>query len=236
MLSHHHKTIFVHVPKTGGQSVERVFLEDIGLTWKTRAPLLLRHNPEPSLGPERLAHLTAEQYVSCKYVPQEMFDRYFKFAFVRDPWDRVVSMYRYLPIGGSFKSFVCKVLPKSLWATQHWFVRPQADFLLDQNGAQLVDFVGRFASLEKDFFEVCRKVGLPERLPHVNAAAESRRQLPHRLAEAGKALRRGDLSHLRAAVEPTRPSKPGRDYYDREAAEAIGELYKIDVQTFGFRF
>ena len=46
MISHKHKTIFVHIPKTGGQSVESVFIEDEGLTWDTRAPLLLRRNDD----------------------------------------------------------------------------------------------------------------------------------------------------------------------------------------------
>src|SRR5689334_2187766 len=68
MLSHRFQTIFIHVPKTAGQSVERVFLEKHGLTWETRSELLLRENPDPSLGPRRLAHLYAREYVDKGYV------------------------------------------------------------------------------------------------------------------------------------------------------------------------
>jgi len=33
IISHDRKAIFVHIPKTGGPSVEQVFIEDTGLTW-----------------------------------------------------------------------------------------------------------------------------------------------------------------------------------------------------------
>ena len=59
MISHRHQCVFVHVPKTAGISIEHVFLAQYGLTWDERAPLLLRFNPDPALGPERLGHLTA---------------------------------------------------------------------------------------------------------------------------------------------------------------------------------
>jgi hypothetical protein len=77
MLCHHDRCIFVHVPKTAGQSIEHVFLDRVGLTWETRAPLLLRPNDQPRLGPPRLAHLKAREYVACKYVTPEQFAGYF---------------------------------------------------------------------------------------------------------------------------------------------------------------
>jgi len=63
LISHHDKCLFVHVPKCAGQSVEMFFLDRIGLDWERRAPLLLRPNDVPALGPPRLAHLKAAEYV-----------------------------------------------------------------------------------------------------------------------------------------------------------------------------
>jgi hypothetical protein len=77
------KSIFVHIPKNAGQSIEHVL-----------APLLLTYNNNPELGPPRLAHLKAREYVSCKYLTREQFDDYFKFAFVRDPgteWSQPIN-------------------------------------------------------------------------------------------------------------------------------------------------
>ena len=44
MISHNHEYVFVHIPKCGGQSIEHVFLNDLGLEWHNRSPLLLRPN------------------------------------------------------------------------------------------------------------------------------------------------------------------------------------------------
>ncbi len=95
MISHHHSTIFVHVPKCGGQSVEDAFLRDLGLSWEQRAPLLLHSNDQPRIGPRRLAHLTAHEYVKYRYATAEHFDTYYKFATVRDPVERFVSFFNY---------------------------------------------------------------------------------------------------------------------------------------------
>ncbi|MEL6920053.1 MAG: sulfotransferase family 2 domain-containing protein [Pseudomonadota bacterium] len=95
MISHFHKTIFVHIPKCGGMTVEHAFLEDIGLDWNRRAPFLLLKNIQPRIGPERLAHLTAAEYLKYKYCTPEHFASYYKFSVVRDPIARIVSVYNY---------------------------------------------------------------------------------------------------------------------------------------------
>lgn len=114
MICHHHKCIFIHIPKTAGQSIEHVFLDLLGLTWETRAPLLLRFNDRKELGPPRLAHLKANDYVNFKYISEELFNSYFKFSFVRNPWSRLVSFYNYRKyyLFYNFKYFVMKHLEK----------------------------------------------------------------------------------------------------------------------------
>ena len=105
MICHHYKCVFVHIPKNAGQSIEHVFLNLLNLTWETRAPLLLRCNDRLELGPPRLAHLKADEYVRYNYLTQEMFNDYFKFSFVRNPWSRIISIYKYL---GFNKKCDCK--------------------------------------------------------------------------------------------------------------------------------
>ena len=60
MISIKHKTIFIHIPKCAGQSIEYLFLKDLGINWDQRINLLLRSKKFNERGPERLAHLYAE--------------------------------------------------------------------------------------------------------------------------------------------------------------------------------
>ena len=145
MICRDYRCLFVHIPKTAGQSVEQVFLRLLGLSWETRAPLLLRGNDDPRLGPPRLAHLTAAEYVSCGYLTPAEFGTYFRFSIVRNPWDRIVSEYKYRrhPVTMDFKTYLFKRLPSPGWSEPYRHIIPQHDFLYDEAGRLLVDYVGK---------------------------------------------------------------------------------------------
>lgn len=96
MISHHHRTIFVHIPKCGGQSVENAFLADVGLDWERRAPFLLYFNAQWKVGPSAISHLTAKDYTKFHYCTPKQYDDYYKFTVVRDPVSRLVSVYNYI--------------------------------------------------------------------------------------------------------------------------------------------
>ena len=237
MISHHHKCVFIHIPKNAGQSIEHVFLDLLGLTYETRAPLLMRPNDRPELGPPRLAHLKWHEYVGCKYMTQEQFDSYFKFAIVRNPWDRAVSIYKYYRFQKtcSFADFVTRHLSDWMWQERHWFVGPQSDFICDAEGRLRVDFLGRFESLHGDFQQVCGKIGLPPiDVPHVNLSV-SRIEASKEPAN-GRAGRM--LKHLwcrrEEAAFPTYPDY--RDYYDETSRWQVADLYAPDIERFGYRF
>lgn len=240
MICHHYRCIFVHIPKCGGKSIEHIFLNALGLDWATRAPLLLRHNDCPELGPPRLAHLTAQEYVACKYITEQQYSDYFTFAIVRNPWDRMVSLYKYLafyPHHGfyrsiSFKRFVMSEFPKKLWKHHYWFVRPQSEFIFDDNGGRMVDFIGRFEALQRAVNHVCRHVGLePTTVPHVNRS--QKRWLrptinPRRLLTYGFVMLKNKMT----------PSFGGvwQDYYDTETREFVAEKYQRDIELLDYEF
>jgi Sulfotransferase family len=146
MVCRQYRCIFVHIPKVAGQSVEDFFLRLVGLTWKARSPLLLRFNGDLNQGPRRLAHLTASEYISCGHVAEQEFNSFFKFSFVRNPWDRLVSEYEFRRrrIDCEFKAFLFEHFPQPSPSDVYRHILPQTQFLLDEGGRQLVDFVGRF--------------------------------------------------------------------------------------------
>jgi len=206
MISHAHSTIFVHIPKTGGRSIEEVFLRLNGLTGKDKAALLLAPNSDPAKGPSRLAHLRAEQYVACGHVDPERFERYFKFSFVRNPWDRAVSYFHFIPFGEksgiSFAKFVEDLGVRRTAGDLRF--EQQERYICDRSGRCLVDFVGRFENLTEDFAKACDALGL------------ARPRLPHVFASRGR--------------------KPYREYYDANTRKLVAALFREDIERFGYTF
>ena len=112
--------------------------------------------------------LDAEHPMSCHY-PVKRYHDYFKFGFVRNPWDRLVSCWRNKVVDSnyfglpdnqhrqlqSFDNFVSFVTDQDLEHCDH-HIRLQAS-LIDMNA---VDFVGRFESFEADLLKVAQRLNL----------------------------------------------------------------------------
>jgi hypothetical protein len=101
VVCHRRKIIFVHIPKTGGTSVEEM-LTDYGMF------TLEFHGV---LGGRALHHFTAIELMSA--LGKNMFNNYYKFAFVRNPYEKMVSEYYWCRIPGvgfrnkqSFNDFI----------------------------------------------------------------------------------------------------------------------------------
>ena len=116
MLCHKYKCIYIHIPKTAGKSIQHVFARQLGLGSKKGSDLLLGMNDNPALGPPELSHLKTSEYVQFGYLSQEQFDSYFKFAFVRNPWDRIVSEYKFrgYPRKTDFKTLVANLYKQDI--------------------------------------------------------------------------------------------------------------------------
>ena len=242
MLSHELKTVFIHVPKTGGQSVERVFVGLSGLTWSSRGALLLRENPDPDHGPVRLDHLSMREYQSLGYVTSEQADAYFTFGFVRNPFARIVSEYKYreYPRQFDFRTYVMERLPEPPGTRGYYHTLPMHHFLADGDGRQLVDFVGYFEEFQEDFNEACRRLGLePITLPHENKSAAMRQTQrsggvnPFRTFKQVRKRRR-----RQAVLDSMEANLKGHytEYYDDVTREKVTELYGKDLELFGYTF
>lgn len=185
--------LFVHVPKTGGVSVARALFGHLAG-----------------------GHRTVEEYLEI--FGARTFARYFKFAFVRDPFTRLDSAFRFLKAGGfneddrrwaeshlagvdDLETFCTRWLSPERAASWVHF-RPQARFVCDAPGRLRVDFVGRFERLASDFDEVCRRLGRSVELPHLN----------------------------RSAVQRTDP----REVLSRAARQAVAEVYRRDFELFDY--
>jgi len=227
MICRDYNCLFVHIPKTGGQSIEQFFMDLLHLDWdKDRSTLYLQSNDDPALGTEKLAHLSAAEYVDCGHLSQEEFSGFFKFSFVRNPWSRILSEYRYRNYFHhlSFRDFVLNKMPKPGWDDKYRHVMPQYGMLYDQQGKLLVDFVGLFETLQQDFDRVCEHLGITDSLlPHRNPSDKKSRDLKRKIR-----------NYLYMNGENQR--RDVAEFYDDETRAAVAEYYRKDIKTFGFEF
>jgi hypothetical protein len=177
MYSKRFNTIFVHIPKTGGQSIEHVFLAEHGLDWNSRAGLLLRKKRADEKGPPRLAHLYAREYAGLEFVSGETFAACLKFTVVRNPYDRAVSAWRFRMEGAkadrseTFRDFVMTLGKPD----EHRRNRAQFQYVLDTSDRVIVDRILRFETLARDFADLSGEIfGRAVALPHVNKSAIAR--------------------------------------------------------------
>ena len=176
MLSLWHKTLFVHIPKCGGQSIENAFLNDIGLKFGEHRHLMLclqKGKPfHGKPGPPKLAHLRARDYFEMDYISRELFDRLYRFSVVRNPFSRISSHWRYLFSDIDFREFVLERLP-DLQQRQTWFYGTQYDFLHDEIGELLVEDALKLEDIDRGWPVVQNKANIAHPLQHKNKSRSS---------------------------------------------------------------
>jgi hypothetical protein len=113
----------------------------------------------------------ASEYTGAGYLAPEVYAACFKFATVRDPYDRLLSEWKYMNQRREvpFRQLVDAVI--NLRPARH--LVPQTTYVLDHNGKMIVDKIIRFESLGADFREISKEVfGEAVDLPHKNKSVE----------------------------------------------------------------
>lgn len=133
--------VFIHVPKTGGTSMER----------------------QPWVGGNGHANILGlrDQFTGS----QEQWDSMFKWGFVRDPVARFCSTHRAFLQHGNETGIPESIdewvkyfeKPSHLWTWAHTI--PQYNFLYYPDGKRGVDYIGQVEHIQSDWEFVCRKVG-----------------------------------------------------------------------------
>jgi chondroitin 4-sulfotransferase 11 len=170
--------LFVWVPKCAGMSLYRVLVKCGCVEDRWLNPT----KPFANRGMITFGHVSIPELVDRRVIAPHFLENAFKFAFVRNPFDRLVSLFCYLkkinceevPQAMSFDEFCRKVErrehpPVGLYNYKGLNqCNPMIEWLQDRRGRLLVDFVGRHESLHEDFQKICRIVGIDEHLPHEN--------------------------------------------------------------------
>ena len=190
-----HRCIFVHIPKCAGMSVCKSLFGNL------------------AGGHNNMA--TYQKVFSAR-----KFHNYFKFTFVRNPWDRLVSAYFFLKNGGfyetdrkwaeenlsgytEFEIFVKR------WVTrdnvQSWIhFRPKYTYICTRDDTPMVDFIAYYENLEENFYYIRNRIGVSAKLLSLNVT-NSRR-------------------------------KDYKSYYSDETRDIVADVFQEDIRIFGYNF
>lgn len=196
ILSHAHRFIYIKTYKTGSTSIEAALSgicgpEDVitqaseelrGVRQKPAQNFRLEHPSVPKrpllkrlLGrPERHYHPSVGYYEHMPawrvrtYVGEDVWRRYYKFTFERNPWDRQVSWYHYKTKNVAERTKPCFDAFNA--DRRRAFVENWSLYTFD--GVPGLDFVGRYESLDSDFAQVLSELGLVGQveLPRANVS------------------------------------------------------------------
>lgn len=201
--SRSNKLVFVHIQKTGGSSVRKILV-----------PRLLDY--------EELGF----KHDLSKWHYQELpeWNDCYKFCFVRNPWDRLVSWYSMIiqnrellkqsrnklweyviAESTNFEEFVRKCTGEihDFDGTKS-FAYNQIDYITDENGKILVDFVGRYENFNGDMRHIACALGIEDA---VVPAHENRSKHNHYSS-----------------------------YYSEELKAIVADRYARDIEFFGYEF
>lgn len=169
MLSTAHNFLFIHVPKTAGNSIQRCLLthseDEMVLRGGHQDGIERFEISSPTLKTRK--HSTLSEYKA--QLPPAQFEGLFKFFGVRNPWERCASFF-VSPHRGTvdwseqaFNAFIDTSIEPV-----HWYLQTGAT---DPTPFRNADAVIRFEHLAEDFELICQKIGLPTfELPRVNAS------------------------------------------------------------------
>jgi len=208
LISHEKKFLFIHIQKTAGSSITQLLSKSI-----------------PDLSSYRGTH---DHAIWAKNDAEFIWSDYYKVAFVRNPWDRLVSWYMMITqISDSLVAQGATHKINKLWgyvlenstsfdsflynctATiddqdgEKSFLFNQLDYVTDNSGKIIVDFIGRFESLHYDALHMFNQLNLSNiKLAHYNASTRSHYQ----------------------------------DYYTHATRRLIARRYERDIDFFGYCF
>lgn len=136
----------------------------------------------------------------------EELDSYFKFTFVRNPWDRTISNFIYCQMAynstNNFDDFLSILENKDCSEPMWKHICPCHDYFLHEE-KKYVDFIGRFENLNKDWSYVAEKIGLKgNKIGHHNATDR----------------------------------RPYKEYYNKKRVQRVADVFKKEIEYLNYEF
>lgn len=216
MINTSYKCIFIEVPKTGSTSIRKIIGQppQAHLDIKEVKDYIKRSMPDMQLPMYSYANLIYKTLPIHQWKnrrSEQIFNNYFKFGFVRNPWSRTVSLY--LRRQGiqmrnkmTFDEFVDWIQLSSDTCRHPSPKRNQLDWFLDEDQNVVVDFIGRFENLEQDWSYIAKQLNISSSLPHLNKNDDDKKR------------------------------KHYSEYYTNKTKRIIAQKFAKDIEYFNYTF
>jgi hypothetical protein len=198
---------YVDIPRTSSSSVRVELGTRFGAAYGKRNLIEKNHATTSILA----NHIPAR--IMRKYTGELLWNRMFKFSLIRNPWDRMLSIYNYrirignIPETLSFHDYIVE-LARSRGAgifKYHGFYLSNSEYILGEQDEMLIDYVGKFETREEDLKKIAARIGCPE-LGNIK-------------------LQTGRINDLHYS-----------HFYDDSTMRIIAELYAKDLENFNYTF
>ena len=169
IVSRKHKFIYLGINKTATTSIENALSPYRNKYYHKY--LRIKHNIIHK-GKPAFKHNPALNVKDL--VGERIWNSYFSFTFVRNPWARTLSEYtghRYDKSTSLKEGFTEWVLAGGNWLAKN---NTMKNFVSDEDGKVIVDYIGKLENINEDMKIICDKIGIePMELQHFNTSEKT---------------------------------------------------------------
>jgi hypothetical protein len=179
-INHDLKAIYIHLPKNGGLYIEKLLEEFYG--FKNLYFTHENHNEFSDLDIEDIEpknngfinfkkqglikyHMSSEKFNNALELTNEKWNSYFKFTFIRNPYDKIVSAYKYINSNNygnkkvTFQQFIDNKDICSDYTYFHAFIT-QYKQLLNLDNEININYLGKFENLNVELINILKMIGI----------------------------------------------------------------------------
>ena len=207
LISHKYKFIMIHIQKTAGSSLTKALqeMDDCSIDYISTSPNFINS--------KHAKHIHAKDLK--EFISDDIWRSYFKFAFVRNPYDRLVSWYnmctKVIPNSATDNPFIAYVRDQivtfdNFVKSDDALIKPtiinQTEYLVDDKGSFLVDYVGKFEDINEEIIKISNIIGERIKMQHLN---------------------RNIHKHYKT-------------YYTNETKDIVEKKFSMDIRNFSYNF
>ena len=171
-INHDLKAVFIHVHKTGGTYISYMLHKYYGFkNYYLRRPdhdkfCMNKKKTNKYLNYENRIHGVLTYYKTSGYINKKMnmtpqkWDSYYKFCFIRNPYDKIVSAWNHVNrFNIPFQNYMKLKNTCNDVEYMHIFL-PQVRNIINERGIININYIGKFENLEEDFQTILRNIGI----------------------------------------------------------------------------